>query len=307
MVAIAGMLAAAVLKVAAGKVAAAAGDRIMLQWRFSKDLDHMRDTMESIGAVLEDAERRSIEDAAVRLWLERLTRASYNISDMFDEFEVNTSMKSALRKFKVLNPCLTLAPEIRMAAKMKKVMEELENISNHQQKFSFTSGSNSDMQQVIDERATSSKVIEADILGRDQEKQKVIALLMEASAKSEFVVLPMHGIGGIGKTTLAQLIFNDTHFKNYEKAWVYVSQAFDLKKIDDSITSQLQMEHSQLTVTQAPDAGSKKILIVLDDLWEKSDFKLGDLKNSLKMVRNGRKMHVIVTTRDADIARKIQT
>ncbi|KAL6614981.1 hypothetical protein ACP70R_037251 [Stipagrostis hirtigluma subsp. patula] len=307
MAAIGGMLAAAVLKVAVGKVAAAAGDRIILQWRFSKDLERMRDTMESIGAVLEDAERRSIEDASVRLWLERLTRASYNISDMFDEFEVNTTKKSALRKFKVLNPCLTLAPEVRMAGKMKKVMEELENISNHQHKFSFASGSSSDMQKVINEPATSSKVIEADILGRDQEKQKVIALLMEASATSEFIILPIHGIGGIGKTTLAQLIFNDTHFKNYEKAWVHVSQAFDLKKIDDSITSQLQVEQSQLTVTQDADAASKKILIVLDDLWEKNDFKLDGLKNSLKIVGNGRKVHVIVTTRDADIARKTQT
>jgi len=197
-----------------------------------------------------------------------------------------------------------------MAGNMKKVREKLESISNHHHKFSFTASSRSYVQQVIDERATSSMVIETNILGRNQEKQKVMALLTNGSTSSEFIILPIYGIGGIGKTTLAQLVFNDTHFKDHEKAWVYVSQSFDLKKIDDSLRSQLQMEQSLLVGTHEPDADPlicKKILIVLDDLWENNDFKLDDLKNSLKKVGDKCKVHVIVTTRDAGIAQKIQT
>ncbi|KAL6626387.1 hypothetical protein ACP70R_030113 [Stipagrostis hirtigluma subsp. patula] len=304
-----GLLAAAVLKVAAEKVAGMVGDRVMLQWRFGNDLEDMRDTVESVEAVMEDAERRSIEDASVRLWLKRLTRASYDISDMFDEFEVDVTKKSALPKFKVLNPCLTLAPEVSMAGKMKKVREKLEKISNDHHKFSFMAGSSSYMQQLVDERATSAKVKEADILGRDEEKQKLIDLLTIASNSSDVVILPIYGIGGIGKTTLAQLLYNDNHFKDYEKAWVYVSQIFDLEKIGKSIKSQLQKEQSQLTnqKTDSDPLARKKILIVLDDLWEKNDYKLDDLKRSLETVGNECKVHVIVTTRDSDIAQKIQT
>lgn len=65
------------------------------------DLRDLRDMMESIEAVLDDAERRSISEASVRVWLKRLTTASYSISDMFDEFEVNTSRKSALWKVRM--------------------------------------------------------------------------------------------------------------------------------------------------------------------------------------------------------------
>ncbi|XP_062208465.1 putative disease resistance protein RGA1 isoform X2 [Phragmites australis] len=209
-------------------------------------------------------------------------------------------------KFKVLNPCLTLAPKVGMAVKMKKAREKLNTISNDRHNFCFTA-----VPQVIDERETSSRVIEADIQGRGQEIRKVIALLTEANTSSEFIILPIYGIGGIGKTTFAQLLFNDTHFKYYKKAWVYVSQTFDLKKIDDSITSQLQKEQGQLIDTQEPDAdvpASKKILIVLDDLWENDDFKLEALKISLKLIGSGGcKVFVIATTRDADIAQKIQT
>jgi hypothetical protein len=196
-----------------------------------------------------------------------------------------------------------------MASKMKEIREKLERIKSDRDHFNFSTSNNSHLQQVLvdDRRTTSPKVIETDILGRDQEKQKLIHLLVEDSTSSDFIVLPICGMGGIGKTTLAQLLFNDTHFKNYEKAWVYVSQTFNKKKIEGDIASQLQKDPSRLTDIQGSDADSKKILIVLDDLWENDDFNLGDLKTSLRLVGNGQKVHVIVTTRDIGIAKNIQT
>ncbi|KAK3159888.1 hypothetical protein QOZ80_1BG0052410 [Eleusine coracana subsp. coracana] len=300
---IGGMLAAAVLKLAATKVAEAAGDRFMLQWRFGEDMENMRETMESIAAVLQDAERRSIKEEAVRLWLKRLTGASYRITDIFDEFEVSRTRKSALRKFRVL----TLASEVRMAGKMKVVREKLDSISNERDKYSLATSSGSNNQQVINDRATSPEVIEAEIIGRDEEKQKIVALL---STSSDFIIVPICGIGGIGKTTLAQLLFNDTYFKDYKKAWVYVSQTFDLNTIKESVRSQLRLEQGQLANSHEQNAGPpapKSILIVLDDLWEQDDLKMDDLKKSLRMVGKGHKVHIIVMTRDAGIAHKIQT
>jgi hypothetical protein len=95
---IGGMLATAVVKAAFGKVAAAAGDRVAQHRRFGKDIQYMRDALESIEALMEDAERRSVEDKSVQLWLSRLTTASYDISDIFDELEANAARKSALQK-----------------------------------------------------------------------------------------------------------------------------------------------------------------------------------------------------------------
>ena len=195
-------------------------------------------------------------------------------------------------------------------SEMSKIRATLENIEKERQNYSFRTSSRSNDQQVINDRATSPKVIKADILGRDREKQEIIALLNIVSTSSEFIILPICGIGGIGKTTMAQLLFNDSYFKDYEKAWVYVSQTFDLKKIEATVISQLQLKQGQLVNTQEQDVGPsarKSILIVLDDLWEEDDFKLDDLKKSLKIVGNGHKVHIIVTTRDAQIARKIQT
>ena len=115
----------------------------------------------------------------------------------------------------------------------------------------------------------------------------------------------------LARQTLAKLVFNDAHFMDYEKAWVYVSQTFDSNKVAEIIRSERQNNQTHLTNTQEPDTdppAPKNILIVLDDLWENRAIKIDELKRSLKLLCSGRnKVHVIVTTRDAEIASKIQT
>lgn len=125
-------------------------------------------------------------------------------------------------------------------------------------------------------------------------------------------IFPIYGIGGIGKTTLAKMVFNDAQFKDYSHVWVYVSQTFDLNKIGNSIISQLSKEESQLTERQMIHnslvelLAGRNILIVLDDLWEDNGSHLDDLKDMLIVGEHSR-IVVIVTTRNEGIANKFQT
>uniref|UniRef100_A0A8R7QAI0 Protein kinase domain-containing protein n=1 Tax=Triticum urartu TaxID=4572 RepID=A0A8R7QAI0_TRIUA len=164
------------------------------------------------------------------------------------------------------------------------------------------------IQQVTDRRETASDVEEALIVGRTEEKQKIVATL-SGSITPEFTVLPIYGFGGIGKTTLAQLVFNDSQFVDYCKVWVYVSQNLDLNKIGNSIILQLsaeshvaerQMIHNKLRVLLV----DKNVLIVLDDVWEKNPDTLKSLKAMLRL-GVASTVTVIVTTRDEAIAREI--
>ena len=91
----------------------------------------------------------------------------------------------------------------------------------------------------------SSDIVEERIVGRTEEKEKVMASLIEAMSE-KIAIHPIHGIGGIGKTTFARLIYNDPKFKCYSHEWVDVSQRFDLNKIHESIISQFQGERSRL-------------------------------------------------------------
>jgi hypothetical protein len=195
---------------------------------------------------------------------------------------------------------------------MKMMREELKEITDNHQSFTLRTDINTIHLNLIDIRETSSTMEDKEhIIGRMDEKEKILFCLSENMTK-DFSVLPIYGIGGLGKTTLAKLVFNNSQFREYSQVWIYVSQAFDLKKIGNSILSQLlkkkiqytemQMIHSSLREFLA----NKKILIVLDDLWEGNKSHLDKLMDMLKVGESG-KVVVIVTTRSKGIAEKIAT
>ena len=147
-------------------------------------------------------------------------------------------------------------------------------------------------------------------MGREEEKGKIITSLLESSSK-KISILPIHGIGGIGKTTFARLIHNDPKFKCYSKAWVHVSQRFDLNKIHESIISQLSEKENQANERHVVHSSltkllpGKKIIIVLDDLWEDNQFLLMDLKDML--YHDDSNIIILVTTRSESVAERICT
>ncbi|KAK1698394.1 hypothetical protein QYE76_015091 [Lolium multiflorum] len=315
-----GMLAAAILKVVSDQIGSAIGGQITLQKNFDKDLRKMKMALESVEALLKVAERRSITDEPTLLWLKRLKDAMYAISDMIDDFEADTEpitqpspRKLSFKKYlAIMIPCITVVPKITMANKMEKMRGDLEVITDQHKKFRLTEGTSANEPKVTDIRETSS-IMETQIVGRTEEKEEILSSLFD-SMTEEITILPIYGIGGLGKTTLAKMICNNTQFNKYSQVWVYVSQTFDLKKIGNSIISQLsekgkesvyseiQMIHKSLEKLLA----GKKILIVLDDLWEGNDFHLESLTNMLKVGKDSNVV-VIVTTRDEDIAKKIST
>jgi hypothetical protein len=84
----------AVLKEVTQQIGAAIGTQARLHCNFKSNLEKLRMLLESVAAVLMDAERRSIKDAAVRLCLDRLKNAMYGISNLIDEYEANTNQTS---------------------------------------------------------------------------------------------------------------------------------------------------------------------------------------------------------------------
>jgi hypothetical protein len=207
-----------------------------------------------------------------------------------------------------------------LANEMKNMREKLRKINEQARSFNFTVNVGANLkQQHYDRRETAAVVDETThILGRDGEKKEIIDILSANSLRKDgTTVLPIYGIGGMGKSTLTQLVYNDTQFKEYQhRAWVYVSQEFDLKKIGTSIISQI-----------SPDAGpqqnlnglqmilhrldnlllGKKTLIVLDDLWEDNALELNKLKGMLHVGKKGSMVDVLVTTRSEIIAKNICT
>ena len=85
--AVAGLLTSAFVKLAKDKLGSAIAQQANLLWNFDGDLEDMMDTLETISAALEDAERQSVQEKSVRLWLKRLKDAALDMTDILEDYQ----------------------------------------------------------------------------------------------------------------------------------------------------------------------------------------------------------------------------
>ncbi|KAF2945655.1 hypothetical protein DAI22_02g232400 [Oryza sativa Japonica Group] len=298
-------LVSAVLKEVLGKLGSAVGEQIVMRWNLKQDLESIKSTLGMLQAVLRDAERRSVSDEGASLWLKRLKNAAYDISDMLDEFEAKlseTTFSSSVAK-------------LFMGKRLKNMRVRLTEIAAERTHYGFTLDTYPrDLErEEISKRETTSKINKSAVVGRNKEKEEILALL-ESDNIENLLVIPIFGFGGIGKTTLAKLVFNDDRTQTFDlRVWIYVSPNFDLKTIGRSIISQIKGQSDCLDDLQSISncleeiLDGKSCLIILDDLWENSCFQLGELTLMLSSFKAESRLRIVVTTRNEEVARKICT
>nr|XP_034926684.1 putative disease resistance RPP13-like protein 1 [Populus alba] len=159
---------------------------------------------------------------------------------------------------------------------------------------------------------TTPLVNESLVYGRDADKEAIMEHLLTQhnTDGSNLRAVPIVGMGGIGKTALAQLIYNDEKVDQcfQLKAWVWASQQFDVARIIKEILDKINASTCR---TKEPDESlmeavkGKKLLLVLDDAWNIEYNEWDKLLLPLRYVEQGSK--IVVTTRDEDVAKVIQT
>ncbi|MED6208092.1 hypothetical protein PIB30_041730 [Stylosanthes scabra] len=94
---------------------------------------------------------------------------------------------------------------------------------------------------LLDEIYTRAKYGSGELKG---DKEFMIKLLFDVeNGDNKIGVIPIVGMAGIGKTTLAQLVYNDVRVKEHFdlRAWVCVSEDFDIFKITETLLEILTM------------------------------------------------------------------
>ncbi|KAK9228749.1 hypothetical protein WN944_021705 [Citrus x changshan-huyou] len=286
-----------------------------------------------IKAVVEDAEKRQMKENAVRVWLNDLKHASYDMEDMLDEWNTairKLQMRTVRPSFIIRSYWFSPGQLVRrhhIDTEIKSLDKELDNIVRDINAYGFIISREQGSGEVALRPSTTSFLDESyEVRGREHLQIKVANLLMSGSESSTVstggssqvptllpIIISITGMGGIGKTTLARLIFNDNvvsaHFD--KKIWVCVSEPFDDIRIAKAILESLEGKapdavESQNVLMQLREAiEGKKFFLVLDDVWTEEPQNWERLWGCLRCGSKGSR--ILVTTRKEKVAIAIGT
>jgi hypothetical protein len=305
-------------------------------------LQRLRDTLPVMHDLINKAEWRSHDDAVANL-LPNLKDAVFDAEDLLDEF-VWYEKKVQVEGNASQSPFTEFFDTIIQGNfnKLRDVQSRLNNLSSQLANMGLHGVTQRFDKLVRPE--TTSLPNETKIFGRDKELKQVLGFLnvpirpkrkratgsiiaststsasnqvSNESRISSLPVLPIVGIGGVGKTTLAQHICNHQRVKSYfeQIIWICVSDDFDVKRLTKEVIQSCtgkeetteNLDYLQRALSNHVD--NKRLLIVLDDMWGDALKENGQCWKRfcapLRSVQEG--SMILVTTRCPTVAEGVRT
>ncbi|CAN6275423.1 unnamed protein product [Urochloa humidicola] len=289
------------------------------QYKVMKGMEKERKILErklpAILDIIQDAEEKGAFRPGVAAWLKDLKAVAYDANNAFDEFSYEALRREANKKGHhgklgmevVLIARNPIVFRYRMGKKLRKIVQTVEVLVSEMNTFGFRH-----LQQVPPSnqwRDTDSILVDSDkeivSRSREREKNRIVGMLLHEASSMDLMVLPVVGMGGLGKTSFAQLIYNDPEIeKHFElRRWCCVSDDFDAANIASNIceTNPNPQGREETFKALLNLISGMRCLIVLDDVWNRDEAKWGKLVTCLK--QGGKGSAVLTTTRDAEVAR----
>ncbi|KAG6625384.1 hypothetical protein CIPAW_16G092400 [Carya illinoinensis] len=287
-----------------------------------EELEKWRLTMERIREVLDDAEEKQQTKKTVKAWLDDLRDLAYDMEDLLDEFTTETLHESKLMAgqastsmvrnlipswFTALTPS-DVTFKIRLGLKITEINTRFNDLVTQKDKLNLKENSSPRPNKRRERPPSTSLVTEDHIYGREEVKEAVLQLLVCGKLNDALNkvpnVIPILGMGGIGKTTLAQLVYNDKEVESFFnlKAWACVSEDFDVAAVTKTILQSLTSENCEgkdlnwLQVELKQKLRGKKFLVILDDVWNENYNEWTRLRAPFEVGAPG--SSIIVTTRN---------
>uniref|UniRef100_A0A7N2LCE7 Uncharacterized protein n=1 Tax=Quercus lobata TaxID=97700 RepID=A0A7N2LCE7_QUELO len=309
-------------------------------WNVKDDIESIKKTVSRIQAVLLDAVEQPNRNHQDRDWLEKLKDAFYDADDLLGEYKFHielalqqeeTSGNTAGKVRNFFRSIPLVFRNRKMSLGIIELRQNLIAMAQDRNNFHFNEGHVKP--QVSLNRETIPCLPNKEVIGRDDDKNAIIKLLLEPNNDENVSVIAIVGIGGLGKTTLAQNVYNhekvNAHFEL--KIWVWVSDVFKVTTIAEKLINGIDKDDSmelmrnkrrkfnpEVLMGQVHNTDplrelvnkiyQKKFLLVLDDMWNENYKNWNDFKSLLIGGAKGSK--IVITTRVklvAEITRPVST
>ncbi|MCH95337.1 NBS-containing resistance-like protein, partial [Trifolium medium] len=286
--------------------------------------NYIKHELESIQAFLKDADTKAAADEGVKTWVKQLREISFHIEDVIDEYVKYLAKKvknsGSLASMKKAAQKLTKSENQRheIASEIQKIKSSLIDINKRRKRYEFKaengSGSSRGATQnenFGDPRMASRFIEETQVVGFEKPREDLVSFLVEET--NELKLVSLVGMGGLGKTTLAKIVFDNESVKKHFncRAFITVSQTYDVRELltemikkfctdsNEHNPTDLQGMDKETLITQVTKyLELKRYLVLFDDVWTE---KFADeIKHALISNKNGSR--IIVTTRKMNVA-----
>nr|XP_043639575.1 putative disease resistance RPP13-like protein 1 [Erigeron canadensis] len=317
----------ALLRVVFERLASAVSKKVAPRSKeIQSQLKKLETSLPKIQALLNDAAEKETQDQRVKGWLNRLQHLAYDIDDVLDALATDHELtdqepaRHKTSKVKKLIPtcCSTSAfsspSDTEMHQKLIDITTNLQQLYDERNDLGLI---------VKDKRSKSinriyqTSLLPPGIIGRQGEKDILLEKLLadhEPGDQNNFSIVPIVGMGGNGKTTLAKLLYNEPKVKHHFelKAWICVSDEFDSFNIGNLIFESVADEEKKEKEFKNPNLlqealrnklAGKRFLLVLDDVWSEKIEDWDTLVPPFHSVAPGSK--IIITTRKKQLVQQL--
>ncbi|OVA06858.1 Disease resistance protein [Macleaya cordata] len=219
----------------------------------------------------------------VKLSLATLREIIYDSDDVLLDCRIRADDYHREYSISMIMPCTLISPSelffrYQTGRRLKEIniqISETENIlKTYCTPFLIQKISQEDNNNTNNTRWTTHIFDQSEVVGLTEDMSKIKQWILPI--KTELQRVGIVGMGGLGKTTIAQKIFNDKEIieRYKERIWISVSQTVNVVKIMKSMLEQLRVDKEDINgiegillqkVRRA--LMGKSYLIVMDDVW----------------------------------------
>uniref|UniRef100_A0A7N0U301 NB-ARC domain-containing protein n=1 Tax=Kalanchoe fedtschenkoi TaxID=63787 RepID=A0A7N0U301_KALFE len=332
-----GSEAAAVVSVASKVLCSQGACDFFFKWKLDESLlDRLKALVNSTKSLLTVAEmRRLIQENSIRdEWFQKARFAICDAEDVLDKIftDVQTEkyrlgdspgsgliVKEKLRyKGKDIGRSVHPFKKTR-EAEMSEIIKKLEAIASEVSYLGLDSTAELAAIREARGRPTSSVNDTITFIGRSDDRKNIMKLLESKDGADDAIrVIPIVGLGGVGKTTLANEIFQECKSSTPPMfdvcAWTCLSDEFKVVDVIKSILEFITKRRPELDGLDSlqqelkKELQGKKFLLILDDMWSKDisgkDIRKWDeLRTPFLVGKSGSR--IIITTRSKNVAETV--
>ncbi|KAL6844717.1 hypothetical protein ACP4OV_025376 [Aristida adscensionis] len=256
-------------------------------------------------------------DKQDKIWARHVRELSYDIEDKIDTFMVQVKgsepdIQHGFKKFmdKTIRSLKQPKSRRQIAIDIRDIKCRVEEVAKRRDRYKINNVVARPVK--VDPRALVRYEKMTELIGIDEARHKVISILTEGNevSKQQDKIISIVGFGGLGKTTLAYVLYENLREQFDCSAFVSVSQTSNMDKLLEDIFYQLG-GHSTASINvidelrkfldEKKNGEKKRYLIIIDDIWGISHWKI--IKSALPDNNTG--CRIITTTRILTVAEKI--